>query len=111
MNLNMADMFGRLQQMQNDMKEMRDKLADITVDAEAGGGMVRVTANGAKRILKVSVDWAAIGDDKEMAEDLIAAAVNKAFEKADERSRDEIGKLTQGMLPNMPGMDLSKFGL
>lgn len=111
MNLNMADMFGRLQKMQDDMKQLRDSLNDITVEAEAGGGMVRVTANANKRILQIQIDWAALGDDREMLEDLTAAAVNKALDKAEERSREEMGKLTNGMLPNIPGMDLSRFGL
>lgn len=107
--LNMADMFGKLQQMQDNMKKVRESLDSITVEAEAGGGMVRVTANANKRIIKIKVDKD-VATDLEMLEDLVTAAVNKALDKAEEAGRQELQKVTAGMLPNIPGMDLSKLG-
>jgi DNA-binding YbaB/EbfC family protein len=108
--LNLADMFGKLQQMQESMQKVRQSLDTITVEAEAGGGMVRVTANANKRIIKIKVDKEVM-NDAEMMEDLVTAAVNKALDKAEEAGRAELQKITSGMLPNIPGMDLSKLGL
>lgn len=108
--MNLADMFGKLQQMQENMKTAQQSLDGITVEADAGGGMVRVTASASKRVLKIVID-PAILNDREMVEDLTTAAVNKALEKAEEAGRAELQKATAGMLPNLPGVDLSKFGL
>lgn len=108
--MNLADMFGKIQQMQENMQKVRDNLDNILVEGEAGGGMVRVSANANKRILKITIDKSILGD-AEMMEDLVVAAVNKALEKAEVQGREALGQATQGMLPNIPGLDLSKLGL
>lgn len=101
---------GKFQEMQNRLKEIREGLDDIMVESEAGGGMVRVTANANRRIIKIDIDPDIIDkNDPEIMQDLITAAVNKALEKADERGRQELEGATKGMLPNIPGLDLSKF--
>lgn len=103
-------MMGKFQEMQNRLKEIREGLDDIMVESEAGGGMVRVTANANRRIIKIDIDPDIIDkNDPEIMQDLITAAVNKALEKADERGRQELEGATKGMLPNIPGLDLSKF--
>lgn len=109
-DLNLPDMLGKIKEMQANLQKAKDSLNDIQVEAEAGGGMVKVIANCNKQIIKLSID-PELFDDKEMMEDLICAAVNKAMTLADERSRQEMANLTQGMLPNIPGFDLSKLGL
>ena len=107
---NIGDMIGKFQEMQNRLKEAREKLDEVTVDAEAGGGMVRVLANANRKVLKIEVDPTIIDkDDPEIMVDLITAAVNKALEKAEARGREELEGATKGMLPNIPGLDLSKF--
>lgn len=107
---NLNDMMGKFQEMQNRLKEIREGLDDILVDAEAGGGMVRVTANANRQILKIEIDPDVIDkNDPEIMQDLITAAVNKALEKAEERGREELEGATKGMMPNIPGLDLSKF--
>ncbi len=107
---NLPDMMGKFQEMQNRLKEIREGLDDIMVESEAGGGMVRVTANANRRIIKIDIDPDIIDkNDPEIMQDLITAAVNKALEKADERGRQELEGATKGMLPNIPGLDLSKF--
>ncbi len=107
---NIGDMMGKFQEMQNRLKEAREKLDEVTVDAEAGGGMVRVLANANRKVLKIEVDPTIIDkDDPEIMVDLITAAVNKALEKAEARGREELEGATKGMLPNIPGLDLSKF--
>ncbi len=111
---NMADMFGKISDLQGKVKEAQERLGEVTVDAEAGGGMVKVTANGKREILSINVDRDVIDpDDKEILEDLIVAGVNKALEKAEAAGKEKMQEVYKDMLPGggMPGMDLSKFGL
>lgn len=113
-DFNMADMFGKIQEMQSKVQETQSKLGEIIVEAEAGGGMVKVKANGLKQVLSVSLDQDVIDpNDKEILEDLIVAGVNKALEKADEAAKAQMSEAYKGMIPGggIPGMDLSKFGL
>ncbi len=112
--MNMADMFGKFADMQNKMKEAQEKLGEVEVEAEAGGGMVRVRANGRREVISINLDRDVVDpDDKEMLEDLIVAGVNKAIEKADEAGKEKMQELYKEMLPGggIPGLDLSKFGL
>jgi nucleoid-associated protein EbfC len=107
---NMADMFGRVMDMQRQMAETQEKLAARTTTAEAGGGMVKVTANGAQRITAIKIDPDAVDtSDLELLEDLVIAGVNKALEEAAAMARDEMSRAAGGMLP--PGFDMSKLGL
>lgn len=109
---NLGDMMGKIQEMQSRLKEVKEQLDDITVEAEAGGGMVRVTANGNRKILKIVIDPDIIDkDDPEIMSDLITAAVNKALDQAEVRGREELEGATKGILPNIPGFDLGRFGL
>lgn len=106
---NFQEMFGKLKEMQAEMEKTKGRLDDLIVDAESGGGMVRVKANGNRKILKIEIDNDLMEmNDKEMLEDLTAAAVNKALEKAEETARQEIGKASQGIIP--PGFDLGQLG-
>jgi nucleoid-associated protein EbfC len=107
---NMADMFGRVMDMQRQMAETQEKLAAKTTTAEAGGGMVKVTANGAQRVTAIKIDPDVIDpNDIEMLEDLIIAGVNKALEEAANMAREEMSRAAGGMMP--PGFDMSKLGL
>jgi hypothetical protein len=107
---NMADMFGKIMEMQQKMNEVQEKLAAKTVTAEAGGGMVKVTANGAQRVTSIKIEPDAVDpDDLELLEDLVIAGVNKALDEAQELARKEMSGAAGGMLP--PGMDLSSLGL
>ncbi|WP_020404218.1 YbaB/EbfC family nucleoid-associated protein [Gracilimonas tropica] len=113
-NFNMADMFGKIQEMQSKMQEAQEGLNDVIVEAEAGGGMVKVKANGNKQIVSIEMDKDVVDpQDKEMLEDLIVAGVNKALEKAEEASKEKMQEMYKGMIPGggIPGMDMSKFGL
>jgi DNA-binding YbaB/EbfC family protein len=113
-NFNMADMFGKIQEMQSKMQEAQEGLKDVIVEAEAGGGMVKVKANGNKQIVSIEMDKDVVDpEDKEMLEDLIVAGVNKAIEKAEEASKEKMQEMYKGMIPGggIPGMDMSKFGL
>ncbi|MBK9014588.1 MAG: YbaB/EbfC family nucleoid-associated protein [Saprospiraceae bacterium] len=98
-----GDLFGNVQQQQ---EEMRKKLADIIVTAEAGGGAVKVTANANREILDVSIDKSKLDwDDLEQVQDLVLTAVNNALEKAMVKEQAETQKLlTQMMPPGMSGL-------
>lgn len=108
--MNMADMFGRVMDMQRKIAEAQEALAAKTATAEAGGGMVKVTANGAQRVTAISIEPDAVDpEDLEILEDLIIAGVNKALEQASALAKEEMNKAAGGMLP--PGFDLGKLGL
>ena len=108
---NPMEMLGKLKEMQAEMEKAKDRLNEITVVGESGGGMVKVTVNANRKVLKVDVDPELVNkDDKEMMEDLIAAAVNTALDKAEDTAREEISKISSGMMPNIPGFDLSNLG-
>lgn len=111
---NMADMFGKFSEIQSKMEEAQKELEKLKVEAEAGGGMVKVTANGKREILSIKLDKDVIDpDDAEMLEDLVVAGVNKALEKAEEAAREKLQDTYKNMLPGggIPGIDLSKLGM
>jgi DNA-binding YbaB/EbfC family protein len=111
---NMADMFGKISDLQSKMNEAQERLSEVIVEADAGGGMVTVKANGKREILQIDVDRDVIDpDDKEMLEDLIVAGVNKALEKAEAAGKEKMQEVYKDILPGggIPGMDMSKLGL
>ena len=115
--LDMNAILGRVQEMQQKMAESQDALSGQTVTAEAGGGMVTVTATGGARIKSIKLDadglhlsQAGLGaEDLEMLEDLLIAGINKALDEVDELRASEMRKSASSMLP--PGMDLGGMGL
>lgn len=107
---NMMDMFGKMKEIQARMKEAQQSLSGLTDTGEAGAGMVRVTVNGLKQVLKVEIDPDVIRiEDREMMQDLIVAATNKAMENIEPQIREHLRKSTEGLLPNIPGMDLGSM--
>jgi DNA-binding YbaB/EbfC family protein len=111
---NMADLFGKVNEFQQKMKEAQDRLGELEVSAEAGGGMVKVRANGNRQILEIKLEKDIIDpNDPDMLEDLIIAGVNKALVEADRAAKQKMQEVTSSIMPGggIPGMDLSKFGL
>ena len=104
--MNFKDMMQQAQQMQFKLQEMQEKLKDVDVEGEAGGGMVKVTMSCASIIRSVTIDPAVIvPDDKETLEDLIVAALNNANDAKEERVKQETEEMMGGMgLP--PGTKL-----
>ena len=101
--VNMNKMMKQVQQMQAKMAKLQEELANKTVEATAGGGVVKVVANGQQEIVDINIDPTAVDpEDVEMLEDLILAAVNEALRKIQEMSTNEMSKLTGGL--NIPGM-------
>ncbi len=85
------------QQMQANLQKAQEELASMEVAGEAGGGMVRVVMTGRHDVRRVSIDPALMEDDKEMLEDLIAAAVNDAVRKVEKTAQEHMSTLTAGM--------------
>lgn len=91
------------QQMQEKMQQVQAEIAALEVTGESGAGMVKVTINGAHNCRRVEIDPSLLEDDKEMLEDLIAAAINDAARRIDETQKEKMAGVTGGMqLP--PGM-------
>ncbi len=101
----MASLMRQAQKMQENLEKAQRELEQLEVTGEAGGGMVRVTLTGKYHCRGVKVDLASIGDDAEMLEDLITAAINDASRKVAEATQEHMGQATAGM-PLPPGMKL-----
>ncbi|KAG9608337.1 hypothetical protein KCV01_g4505, partial [Aureobasidium melanogenum] len=86
--------------MQDEMKRAQDELAKTEITGSAGGGLVTVTMTGGHEVRAVHIDRQAFADDPEMAEDLVAAAINDAVNKIAELSRSRLGGVTSGL--NLP---------
>lgn len=98
-------MMRQAQQMQENIKRAQDEVARLEITGESGAGMVKVTLTGKYQARKVEINPAALQEDKEFLEDLIAAAINDAAQKVEEESQRLMAKATAGMqLP--PGMNL-----
>ncbi len=101
--MNMGSMMAKAQKMQADMQAAQAEVEASEVEATAGGGVVTVRANGAKKILSIKINPQAVDpDDVEMLEDLVTAAVNEAMNKADEMMQARMSSITGGM--NLGGM-------
>ncbi|MSQ66187.1 MAG: YbaB/EbfC family nucleoid-associated protein [Limnohabitans sp.] len=98
----LAGLMKQAQAMQENLKKAQDELAFIEVTGESGSGMVRVLMTCKHQVKRVTIDPSLLADDKDMLEDLIAAAFNDAARKAEETSEAKMGKLTGGM-SGLPG--------
>ena len=108
--MDMSNMFGKIKEMQAKLKEVQDNLDHITAEGEAGGGMVKAVVNGRKKVIEISIEESLMTPaDKEMVQDLVIAAINIALQNVESKSNEEIKKTTQGMMPNIPGLDFTKM--
>ena len=101
----LAGLMKQAQQMQDNMRKMQEQLASVEVEGQAGAGMVKVVMTCKHDVKRISIDPSLVGDDKEMLEDLVAAAVNDAVRRVEATVQERMGGLAAGMgLP--PGMKL-----
>jgi DNA-binding YbaB/EbfC family protein len=101
----LAGLMKQAQQMQDNMRKMQEQLASVEVEGQSGAGMVKVVMTCKHDVKRISIDPSLIGDDKEMLEDLVAAAVNDAVRRVEATVQEKMSGFTEGMgLP--PGMKL-----
>ena len=101
----LGNLMKQAQRMQAEMEKAQEELANMEVEGQSGGGLVKVTMTGRHELRRVTIDDSLFGDDKEMLEDLVAAAVNDAVQKLESQSKERMSGLTAGLnLP--PGIKL-----
>jgi len=100
-----AGLMQQAQKMQENMKRVQEELAQLEVEGQAGAGMVKVVMTCKNQVRRVSIDPSLVGDDRDMLEDLVAAAFNDAVRRADETSQQKMAEVTAGM-PMPPGFKL-----
>ncbi len=101
----LAGLMKQAQAMQENLKRAQDELANVEVEGQSGAGLVKVTMTCKHDVKRVAIDPSLLADDKDMLEDLVAAAFNDAVRRAEEVSTERMGKLTAGLqLP--PGMKM-----
>ncbi|HGX93453.1 MAG TPA: YbaB/EbfC family nucleoid-associated protein [Candidatus Tenderia sp.] len=101
----LGNLMKQAQKMQENMQKAQEELANMEVTGQAGGGMVSVVMTGRHDVRRVSIDQSLMDDDKEMLEDLLAAAVNDAVRQVEATSQEKMSGMTAGM-PLPPGMKL-----
>ena len=101
--MNMNQLMKQAQKMQQQMAEMQEELANKTLEVSSGGGAIKVTINGEKKILDLTISPDVVDpDDVEMLQDLVISAVNEAIRQIEESANSQMSKLTGGL--NLPGM-------
>ncbi len=102
---NLGNMMKQAQMVQENMKKMQENLATIEVEGQSGAGMVKVIMTCRHDVKRVSIDDSLVGDDKEMLEDLVAAAFNDAVRRVEATTQEKMAELSSGLgLP--PGIKL-----
>lgn len=101
----LAGLMRQAQQMQDNMKKVQEELAETIVQGASGGGLVKIDMSCRHDVRRVTIDPSLLEDDKEMIEDLVAAAFNDALRKAEATSQEKMADVTAGM-PIPPGMKL-----
>jgi len=105
MKNSLSGLMQQAQKMQEQMQQAQEDLASMEVTGQSGGGMVSVVMTGKHDLKRVSIDDSLMGDDKEMLEDLLAAAVNDAVRKVEKESQEKMAGMTSG-LPLPPGFKM-----
>lgn len=100
-----GNLMKQAQKMQADMKQAQEDIKKIEVEGQSGGGLVKIVMQGTHEVKRVSIDHSLIGDDKDMLEDLVAAAINDAVHNVEHATKDKYSGITDG-IPLPPGMKL-----
>ena len=95
-----GNLMKQAQKLQEDMKRAQEELAQAEVTGQSGGGLVSVVMNGRHEVKRVAIDASLLGDDKDMLEDLVAAAINDAVHRIEQTTQDRMSGMTAGL--NLP---------
>tara|TARA_Y100001970_G_scaffold124805_1_gene154484 strand:+ start:626 stop:949 length:324 start_codon:yes stop_codon:yes gene_type:complete len=103
---NMSKLLKQAKDMQEQIEQAQSQLAELVIEADSGGGMVSVKVNGKQEIMELNIDPDAMSEDKEMLEDLIISALNKALSKSKSDSQEKMNSIAGGMMGgmNIPGL-------
>jgi hypothetical protein len=101
----LGNIMQQAQKMQEDLKKAQEELAMMQVQGESGGGLVTIVMTGKREARKVTIDDSLLGEDKDMLEDLVAAAINDAVNKVAKMKKEKMSDITAGM-PLPPGFQL-----
>lgn len=101
----LAGIMQQAQKMQEDFKKVQEELEAMEVQGESGAGLVTILMTGKREVRKVTIDPSLVGDDKDMLEDLVAAAINDAVHKVDKMKKEKMADVTAG-LPIPPGFQM-----
>ncbi len=101
----LGDLMKQAQKIQEDMQKAQGELANLVVDGQSGGGMVTVSMNGKHEVSRIKIDDSLFGEDRDMLEDMIAAAVNDAVQKVAAATQEKMSGMTAG-IPLPPGFKL-----
>jgi hypothetical protein len=103
---NMSSILKQAREVQKRIEEVQSELEDLVVEADSGGGLVKVAVNGKQEVLELTIAPEALEEEKELLEDLIISAINKALSKAAEESQNRMNAIAGNMLGSlkMPGM-------
>ena len=101
----LGNIMQQAQKMQEDFQKAQEELANMEVQGESGGGLVTILMTGKREVRKISIDDSLVGDDKDMLEDLVAAAINDAVHKVAKIKKEKMSSLTAGM-PIPPGFKM-----
>ncbi len=101
----LGNIMQQAQKMQEDLKKAQDELSQMQVLGESGGGLVTILMTGKREARKVTIDASLLADDKDMLEDLVAAAINDAVNKVAKMKKEKMTSITAG-LPLPPGFQL-----
>lgn len=97
----LGNMMQQAQKMQEDFQKAQEELAEMEVEAESGGGLVKVVMTGKREVRRISIDDSLVGDDRDMLEDLVAAAFNDGVRKVEKMKQEKMSSLTAGL--QLPG--------
>lgn len=101
----LAGLMQQAQKMQEDVKKLQEELENMEIQGESGAGLVTIVMTGKREVRKVTIDPSLVGDDKDMLEDLVAAAFNDAVRKVGKLKKDKMSEVTAG-IPLPPGFQI-----
>jgi DNA-binding YbaB/EbfC family protein len=103
MKPNLGNLMKQAQKMQENLQQAQEEMGNMEIIGESGGGLVTIVMTGRHEVRRVSIDASLLADDKDMLEDLVAAAINDAVQKTEKAVQDKFANVAGGLLPGMGG--------